>query len=198
MDFLNMDIRIIVLVIILLIYTFIISKMISKYTKIKNDKTNKRAIIENVLLIILYSLLSFFITGGLFNIYNSLIPSSTSELCVNTGGWTYSCQGDSINALGLLILMGIIIVIHHFLCQKSIYNIFAQTKSVIKYIINFIYMIVIYIYSLMSVLGLYGLFITVHYDLVVVEVSRFLIAILPTAMFIISTYIYYLKNKQSR
>ena len=185
----------IVLIPVLIIYPFLISKYIEKYTITK--ESNIKQIAKNICLIFLISIISIIVIIFLLNMYDSLIPNSTSNLCTNTGGWTYSCLGDTHNAPILLAAIGLIIIAYHFLSQKFVYKIFEYSKRVFKYIYMYIHMFIIYFLNFWLLLYLYGLFISVHYDSVFIELLRFFVFISPTCLFIISTLIYVLKNKNN-
>ena len=103
----------IMLIPILVIYPFFISKSIDKHTITKEPSIKQ--ITKNIGLIFLISIISIFVIIYLLNMYYSLIPSSTSSLCTNTGGWTYSCQGDTHTAPILLAAIGLVIIVYHFL-----------------------------------------------------------------------------------
>ena len=122
----------IVLIPVLIIYPFLISKYIEKYTITK--ESNIKQIAKNIYLIFLISIISIIVIIFLLNMYDSLIPNSTSNLCTNTGGWTYSCLGDTHNAPILLAAIGLIIIAYHFLSQRFIYKVFEYSKGIFKYI----------------------------------------------------------------
>ena len=185
----------IMLIPILIIYPFFISKYIDKHTITKEPSIKQ--ITKNIGLISLISIISIIVISYLLNIYYSLIPSSTSSLCTNTGGWTYSCQGDTHTAPILLAAIGLVIIAYHFLSQKFVYKIFEYSKGVFKYIYMYIHMFIIYFLNFWLLLYLYGLFISVHYDSVLIELLRFFVFISPTCLFIISTLIYAHKNKNN-
>lgn len=186
----------IILTAILIIYPFIVSKTICKNTKQNDESNSKRLILKNILKILLYSSLSLIIIEFLLDSYSNLIPSTKSDLCINNGGWIYSCKVNDHKIPILLLMMGIVITIHHFICQKFVYEIFKYTKNISKYIFMYCYMILVYILNFFLTLNLYGLFISIHFDLAIVEILRMIINFLPTTLFIISTFIYSLKNKQ--
>lgn len=180
---------------ILIMYPYFISRAINKHTIAK--ETNKKQIIKNISLIFLISIISIIIILYLLIVYYSLIPSSTSDLCTNTGGWTYSCQGDLHTAPILLLIIGLVIIVYHFLSQKFVYKIFEYSKGLFKYIYMYIHMFIIYFLNFWLLLYLYGLFISVHYDSTLIELLRFFVFISPTCLFIISTLIYVHKNKNN-
>ena len=185
----------ITLIPILLVYPFIISKIIDKNTIKSDEKSNKIAIFKNICLIIILSIISLLIISYLSSIYDDAIPDSTSNLCTNTGGWTYSCVGNSRIALILLPIIELVIIIYHFLSQRCVYNIFKHDNSIFKYIFMYVYMILIYLFNFIFIFYLYGLLISVYYKSYIVEILRFIVFISPTALFIISTIIYSIKNK---
>ena len=115
------NIFIILMVPLLIIYPFIITRIIDKHTKKSKEITVKNVVIE-LLKIIAFSVITFFIICFLLEKYFDLMPSSKSSLCTNTGGWTYKCKGDYRTIL-MLLLMGSIITINHFLSQHSFYKI---------------------------------------------------------------------------
>ena len=184
-----------VLIPILVIYPFFISKYIEKYTITKEPSIKQ--ILKNLCLIILISIISIIPIVYLLNMYDSLIPNSTSDLCTNTGGWTDSCQGDLHTAPILLAVIGLIIIVHHFLSQKFVYKIFEYSKRVFKYIYMYIHMFIIYILNFWLLVYLYGLFTSVHYSSILIVLLLFLVFISPTCLFIISTLIYVQKNKNN-
>ena len=185
----------IVLIPILIIYPFLISKYIEKYTITKEPSIKQIA--KNLCLIFLISIISITLIFYLLNMYINLIPDSTSNLCTNTGGWTYSCLGDTHTVPILLAAIGLIIIAYHFLLQKFVYKIFEYSKRIFKYIYMYIHMFIIYFLNFWFSLYLYGLFISVYYDSVFIELLRFFVFISPTCLFIISTLIYVLKNKNN-
>ena len=185
----------IALIPILIIYPFLISKYIEKYTITKEPSINQIA--KNLCLIFLISIISIILIFYLLNMYESLIPSSTSSLCKNTGGWTYSCTVNTHTAPILLAAIGLTIIAYHFLSQKFVYKIFEYSKGIFKYIYMYIHMFIIYFLNYWILLYLYGLFTSVHYDSVFVALLRFFVFISPTCLFIISTLIYVHKNKNN-
>lgn len=185
----------IVLIPILVIYPFFISKSIDKHTITKEPSIKQ--IIKNISLICSISIISIISINYLLLMYLNLIPNSTSSLCTNTGGWTYSCQGDLHTAPILLVAIGLIIIAYHFLSQKFVYNIFEYSKGIFKYIYMYIHMFIIYFLNFWLLVYLYGLFISVHYSSILIELLRFLVFISPTCLFIISTLIYAHKNKNN-
>ena len=185
----------IILIPILVIYPFFISKSIDKHTLTK--ETNINEIIKNICLVCLISIIFIIIIIYLLYMYDSLIPNSTSSLCTNTGGWTYSCQGDTHTAPILLAAIGLVIIAYHFFSQRFVYKIFEYNKGIFKYIYMYIHMFIIYFLNFWLLLYLYGLFISVHYDLALIELLRFFVFISPTCLFIISTLIYAHKNKNN-
>lgn len=185
----------IILIPILVIYPFFISKSIDKHTITKEP--SKKQIVKNICLIFLISIISLIVIFHLLTIYDILTPSSTSSLCTNTGGWTYSCQGDTYTAPILLAAIGLIIIAYHFLSQRFVYKIFEYSKGVFKYIYMYIHMFIIYFLNFCLLIYLYGLLISVYYDSILIELLRFLVFISPTCLFIISTLIYSHKNKNN-
>ena len=185
----------IMLIPILVIYPFFISKSIDKHTVTKEPSIKE--IIKNICLVCLISIISIIIIIYLLNMYDSLIPSSTSDLCSNTGGWTYSCQGDLHTVPILLVVIGLVIIAYHFLSQRFIYKVFEYSKGIFKYIYMYIHMFIIYFLNFWFLLYLYGLFISVHYSSILIELLRFLVFISPTCLFIISTLLYVHKNKNN-
>lgn len=184
----------IILVFFLLFYPYIISKVIDrKIIRFKED--NLDIIFKSVGKILLFSILSLIFIIFLLNIYEGLIPDSTSYLCMNTGGFTFSCSGDLRSAFILLFLMEIIITIHHFLSLKSIFKIFEYNNGIFKYFFMYVYMIIIYAFSFLFLFDLYGLFVSIYYDFIFVEILRFLVLISPICLFIVSTIIYGFKSK---
>lgn len=184
----------IILVLFLLFYPYFISRIIDKkITRYKED--NIGIIFKNIGKILLLSIISLFFIIFLLNIYEDLIPDSTSYLCTNTGGFTVSCSGDLRSAPILLFLMEIIITIHHFLSLKFIFKIFEYNNGIFKYFFMYIYMIVIYAFSFLFLFDLYGLFVSIYYDFIFVEILRFLVLISPICLFIVSTIIYGFKSK---
>ena len=185
----------IVLIPILIIYPFLISKYIENYTMSKEPSIKQ--ILKNLCLIFLISIISIIPIVYLLNIYYNLIPDTTSNLCTNTGGWTYSCLGDTHTAPILLVVIGLVIIAYHFLSQRFIYKVFEYSKGIFKYIYMYIHMFIIYFLNFWFLLYLYGLFISVHYSSILIELLRFLVFISPTCLFIISTLIYVHKNKNN-
>ena len=184
----------ILLIPILLIYPFLITYIINKHTKKSKDITIKTIVIETVK-IILFSMITFIIICLLIEkYYDLIIPINNNGTCVNTGGWTYSCIGD-YRTITLLGVMGIIITIHHFLSQLSIYKICKFNNKYLSYIYMYIYLIIIYILNFAFILFIYGFIASIHFDSIIMEIIRFIIGTLPTSLFIISTLIYALKNK---
>ena len=185
----------IILIPILVIYPFLISKSIDKHTLTK--ETNIKEIIKNICLVCLLTIIFIIIIIYLLNMYDNLIPDSTSSLCTNIGGWVYSCQGDTHTAPILLAVIGLVIIAYHFLSQGFIYKIFKYNKGIFKYIYIYIHMFIIYFLNFWLFLYLYGLLITVKYDSTLIELLRFFVFISPTCLFIISTLIYAHKNKNN-
>lgn len=182
-----------VLLVLFLLYPYIISRIIDK--KIIKYKENSLEItFKNTCKIVLFSITALILLIFLLDIYKDLIPDSTSYLCTNTGGFTVSCSGD-LRSVPLLFLMGIIITIHHFVSLKSIFKIFEYNNGFFRYFFMYIYMIIIYVFSFLFLFGLYGLFVSVYYDFIIVEMLRFLVLISPICLFIISTIIYSFKSK---
>jgi len=177
----------------LIMYPYFISKVINKYTFTK--ETDKIQITKNIILIFLFSITFMYIVIFLLDIYVSLIPVSSSSSCTNTGGWTYSCKGDIHTAPILLLIIGLVIIIYHFLSQKFVYEIFEYSNGIFKYIYMYIHMFIIYFLNFGLFLYLYGVLVSVHYDSILIELLRFLVFISPTCLFVVSTLIYMHKNK---
>lgn len=184
----------IVLLLFLLVYPYVISRIIDKKIT-KHKEENFKIIFINIGKIILFSILSLIFIIFLLNIYEDLIPNSASYLCTDTGGFTVSCSGNSCSASVLLFLMEIIITIQHFLSLKFIFKIFEYSNGIFKYFFMYVYMIIIYAFSFLFLFDLYGLFVSIYYDFIFVEILRFLVLISPICLFIVSTIIYGFKSK---
>ncbi len=173
----------------LLIYPYIISKGIIKKTKIIKNKDNKKIIIKNIIKLILLTIITLFIMINILNLYMNTFPESTSKLCTNTGGFTYSCIGDTQNAPIYLLIIGIIIIIHHFISIKFIYKIFEYNSGLFRYVFMYIHIGIIYLFNFILLFYLYGLFISVHFDFILIELLRLIVFLLPSGLFLISTFI---------
>lgn len=184
-----------ILILVLILYPFVISKIISKKTKLP-DKNNWKEILISILKISLCSIISLLTIGYLVILYNNLAPNSVAGLCLNTGGWTYSCTGDLQSSAKLLLPMEIVIIIHHFVSLSQINKIFKNSTNIFRYIFVFIYMIAIYFFSFFFLLNLYGLLTTIHFDSIFVEILRLITCISPAALFIVSIPIQYFISKR--
>lgn len=184
----------IILLPLLIIYPYFISKKISDNTTI-NKKTNNGTIVANIGKILGISLITLIIMGFLLSIYDGIFPDSTSDACTNGGGWIYSCEGNSKEALPILLSIGIVIAAHHFITQKFIYEIFKNSKKLFKYIYMYIHMFATYFLNIWLIFYLYGLFISLDFDSAIVENIRFFVTFSPTALYLVSTAIYKKKNK---
>ena len=186
-------ILLVIMIPILIAYPFGIAYVIDKFTKKSKDITIKKVAIET-LKIILYSIVTVVIICLLIEKYYDLILLAKPKICINSGGFTYSCKGD-YRTIIMQLIMGIIITLHHFLSQHSIYKISKFNNKYLIYIFMYIYLIIIYLLNIAFAIFIYGLIASIHYDSVILEIIRLLIAILPSGLFVISTFIYVTKNK---
>ena len=183
----------IVLIPFLVIYPFFIAKNINK--RINSNKCNIKKVLSNLGLLFLLSFVTFCIIAVLFGFYLDLTPHSSSNLCQNQGGWIYSCLVDSRKASIIITLLGGAVIIHHFRSLKFIYNIFEYSNKIFNYLFMYIYMGIIYFLNFWYFIFLYGVMGTVYFDSPVVELFRIFVTILPSALFIISIFIFKYKNK---
>lgn len=184
------------ILIILLIYYFIISAIINKKTKRDTSITFKSVLI-NFILIAIVTFMATIIISYLAGIYSFITPDSKSETCSNLGGLIYLCKGKPLVSAILFLIMELIIVLHHFICIRLIYDIFKYKNIIIKFLIMFLYMACISYLNLLFLISLYGIFIITHYELAIVAILRFIVATSPSTLFIISTIIYCIKNKNN-
>ena len=188
------NILFILCLIIAIIYPFIISIFISKNNGFKEKDIKK--ILINIGKIILVSIIFLLVIIVLLDKYDNLIPSSSSNSCINLGGFTYKCKCDSILMPTILVSIGILIIIHHFICKKFIYKIFKYSSKWFSYLLMFIYMLLMYSLSFVLLVLLSGLFRSVYFDNIIIEILRVWVIISPFALFIISTIILAIKNKK--
>lgn len=179
------DYKTILIFIFLIVNPLMITKLISK--KITYSETNNyRIIIKNIGLLILLLLAITLISIPFLQMYESASPNSTSNLCTNTGGWTYTCKGN--NSLILyLIIIGILITIHHIISIKYIFIIFNNCKKIFSYIFMYIYMISLYIFNFWLLIFLYGLMSTIYFNNII-NFIRLIVLVLPILLFYISIW----------
>ena len=181
------------LFLLLVIYPFFITYNMNNHTKIK--ESSAKEVIKNICFVILVSLIVLVIFYFLIEIYEDYIPSSNSSTCYNTGGWTYSCTGNQYIAAIVLSVMELIMIAHHFIVQRFIYKIFEYSNKVVKYIFMYCYIFIIYILSFWLIMFLFGLFTTIHFNSIFIEILRIIVVFTPTLLFTISLPIYAKKSK---
>lgn len=188
------------LLLFLLIYPGLLMYFINKYTKKSKtkQKLDYKKLFKDIGLILLYSSITIIIMGPLLTAYDNGIPSSTSDLCTNMGGWVYSCTGDNFVGLVTLLPMLIILCIHNYLVVRRIIYIVKQNNQVVNYIYIYIHMICTYAINFSLLLYISGLFISVEFNNTFVELLRLLVVLAPTCLYIPSTLIYCLMQKRKK
>ena len=180
-----------IIIILLLIYPYFIAKKIREM--IISEENSIPQIFRNIF-ILAASLIALIIAiTPALEWFDKAMPSSGSGNCTNGGGFNYSCRANDYLAIIPLLVLGLIIIIHHFITLKYVYNVFRYCKNIFTYIFMYLYMGAIYVIDFFILLDLYGLFVSYKFGLIV-NILRLIIVLLPFGLFLISYKIN--KNKQ--
>ena len=162
-------------------------------TNIKKSEKESERPIKYVLLksfkLICYFIVFVIVMSMSLAYYNTAFPSSTSDVCTSSGGWVYSCFVNWEEVIIPLFAMFLTIIIYYLLCEIEIHNMFRMTRGKLKYVALIFYLLLMVGFNLGMIIILYGLFISIYFDSMLMEIFRFVVAFLPMSIFAISTYL---------
>lgn len=139
-----------------------------------------------ILLLIGFSVGLMFITGIVFPLYRSGIPDTTSGLCMNTGGWTYSCPVDIPIGLVSLSILFLGVTFYNYGCKKIIYEMFREGYGTSKYVVLVLYLVFMLFLNVIFILEISGILISTHFDLWILGLFKLIVEFLPILIFPIS------------
>ena len=174
------------------IILWMVIPMVLYFKRLKNNQNNiKNNTLIGIVSIILYTIVLYLAISGIYGYYASGIPNTTSDLCVNTGGWTYSCKFNDKIAFIALTLMLVVSIIYYKLCERQIFKLAGKSQ----FIILLLYLIFSVITSFILLVLFGGLFISIDYNSQFLELFRIIVICLPMSLFGLSVYLKLLLQK---
>ena len=173
---------------IIILFIYIIFGVIIPYNlmtkNIKKEQTKKSKLLNNIIHLIIYTLLFFILIR--------IIINPESGLCIDMYGWTDKCKNNTINATICTIITTAFIIIYNYLCKKEIYKIYKYNGN-IKYFITILYQLLLIILSIILLLLIKGVIIQNSNNISILNIYSSIIMLLPIIIFPISIYISHFK-----
>ena len=163
---------------------------VNKFSNSKIQKKENKTWIS-ILKLVGYTVVFLCIIIFGVNYHDISLPDTTSDLCVNSGGWVYSCVGNEKVALIALTIIFVATIIYDKLCEREFYKI----CGIIQYILLILYLIFMSWISFLLFMCLGGLFVTIHYETKWLELFKIIVMFLPMSLFGLSVYLKLLLQK---
>jgi len=165
-------------------------------SRLKANVIEKSNIALKIVLLVLYTVIFYFVIYIGFELFGSAGADTKSGLCRNLGGFIYTCLIDNEKGFVALLIILITVVIYTIFCKKIIYELFINDYKIIKYVIAVLYylfLMLVFIYFDFAIIR--GLFISYYFDLDVLNYFRYFVGLSPILIFPFLVYRDYICKK---